>query len=110
MTSNPHYPTGRASAPTADVGIVTQDGHIPRPDYDLIERLRAVRANGDEAMQAAEQYDPNFSLKLSACEAPGDAEALLDAWLDHRVAALRRTQSELRRVWQEGRDRQAAAG
>jgi hypothetical protein len=79
------------------------DGHAARPDYDLIAHLRAVRALGDEAMTATEEYDPNFALKLSACFIKDDADRLLDAWLSQRVAVLRRTQAELRRVWENAR-------
>ena len=102
MTTRPLYPKGRASAPPFTVGA-SPDGHAGRPDYDLIARLRAVRASGDEAMTAAEEYDPNFALKLSACFIEDDADRLLDTWLSRRVAVLRRTQAELRRVWQDAR-------
>jgi hypothetical protein len=100
MTTRPLYPKGRASAPPFTAGA-SPDGHAGRPDYDLIARLRAVRASGDEAMTAAEEYDPNFALKLSACSIEDDADRLLDAWLSQRVAVLRRTQAVLRRVWQD---------
>jgi hypothetical protein len=54
-------------------------------------------------MTAAEEYDPNFALKLSACFNEDDADRLLDQWLSHRVAVLRRTQAEFRRVWHDAR-------
>jgi hypothetical protein len=79
------------------------DGHAGRPDYDLIVRLRDVRTLGDEAMTAAEEYDPNFALKLSACFIKDDVDRLLDEWLSHRVAVLTRTQAEFRRVWENAR-------
>jgi hypothetical protein len=102
MTTRPLYLQGRASAPSSGMGC-HPDGRAGRPDYDLIIRLRAIRALGDEAMTAAEEYDPNFALKLSACFIEDDADRLLDAWLSRRVAVLRRTQAELRRVWQDAR-------
>ncbi len=76
MTTRPLYPKGRASALWS----------TRRPDYDLIAHLRNVRASGDEAMRAAEEYDPNFGLKLSACFDKNEADRLLDDWLSHRVA------------------------
>lgn len=102
MTTRPLYPQGRASAPSSAMGC-HPDGRAGRPDYDLIGRLRAIRALGDEAMTAAEEYDPNFALKLSACFNEDDADRLLDQWLSHRVAVLRRTQAEFRRVWHDAR-------
>jgi hypothetical protein len=102
MTTRPLYPQGRASAPSSAMGCYP-DGRAGRPDYDLIVRLRAVRALGDEAMTAAEEYDPNFALKLSACFIKDDADRLLDEWLSHRVAVLRRTQAEFRRVRENAR-------
>jgi hypothetical protein len=102
MTTRPLYPKGRASAPSSAMGSYP-DGHVGRPDYNLIARLRAVRALGDEAMRAAEEYDPDFTLKLSACFVKDHADRLLDDWLSHRVAVLIRTQAELRRVWENAR-------
>jgi hypothetical protein len=73
---------------------------LGRADYDLISKLRAARVEGDEAMVAAERYDPDFSVKLSACIHEADARALLDAWLDRRVEVLKTTQAQLRRIWE----------
>ncbi len=56
MIIRPLYTRGRASAP-----MTGPDGGRPcRPDYDLIAHLRPIRAEGDEAMTAVEQYDPDF--------------------------------------------------
>ena len=94
MTTHPLYEHGRTSA--------LPGGDRPgRPDYDLVAHLRAVRTAGDEAMTAVEEYDPDFSLKLSNCRSLEAAEALLAEWLDRREAALRHTQAELHRVWVE---------
>ncbi len=96
MTGRLLYPHGRASA-------LPGGTHPGKLDYDLVAHLRAVREDGDEAMIAAEEYDPNFSLKLSECTDDAAAEALLGAWLERRAAVLRRTQDELRRTWREAR-------
>ena len=91
MTGRSHYPQGRASAPTTS--------QLGGPDYDLIAHLRSIRKDGDEAMWAVEEYDPNVGIELSSCTDEAAAERLLDAWLARRMDALKRTQSELRRVW-----------
>ena len=91
----PKYPQGRASA------LPSYGKHSERQDYELVEHLRAVRVQGDESMTAIEQYDPDFSLKLAACREQPEAEALLEEWLQRRVAVLERTRTELKRVWQE---------
>ena len=44
-------------------------------------------------------YDTNFGIELSSCLDDDAAELLLDTWLTSRLDALKRTQSELRRVW-----------
>jgi hypothetical protein len=93
MTMQQLYPKGRASA--------LWSAH--RTDYDLVAHLREVRASGDRAMGAAEEYDPNFGLKLSACFNEDQADRLLDEWFSHRVAVLKRTQARLRRVWEVAR-------
>ncbi len=104
MTTRPLYPGGRASAlPHAAGTAYPGDGHIDHPDYDLTARLRAVRASGDEALRAIEEYDPNFGLKLSACSDKDGADRLLDDWLSSRVDVLKHTQAELRRVWEHAR-------
>jgi hypothetical protein len=90
VIDRPHYAHGRASAPTANPR---------RTDYDLIAHLRNIRREGDEAMWAIEEYDPNVGIKLSSCADDAAAERLLDAWLARRVAALKKTQSRLRKVW-----------
>lgn len=69
--------------------------------YALIEKLRSVREDGFRDIEAAEHYDPDFSLHLAACTTPEDAEHLLTQWLEHRTNVLRATQAELRRVWQD---------
>jgi len=91
MTEHPHYAQGRARAPT--------NNQLGRPDYDLIAHLRSIRKDGDEAMWAVEEYDPNVGIELSSCTDEAAAERLLDAWLARRLDALKQTQSELRRVW-----------
>ena len=98
MTTRPLYPHGRAStlAPAAT--------HPGRTDYDLVAHLRAIRADGDEAMTAAEEYDPDFSLKLAACTDATEAATVLAAWLARRVDTLTRTQAELRQAWQQARN------
>jgi len=96
MTTRPLYPHGRASAPNWQ----PTSEHPGRPDYDLIAYLRAAREEGDEAMKAAEQYDPDFSVKLSTCADGADAEKLLGEWLVRRLDVLKRTQRRLREVWQ----------
>ena len=96
MTTRPLYPHRRAS--TLPAGQ-----QVGKPDYDLVAHLRTMRVNGDEAMTAVEQYDPHFSIKLSACMMADDAEALLAAWFERRVSVLLRTQEELRHAWQSAR-------
>ena len=91
MTHHRHYGHGRASAPTDN-----RPGH---PDNNLIAQLRNIRKQGDEAMWAAKEYDPNFGIERSSCLDDAAAERLLDTWLTSRLDALKRTQSELRRVW-----------
>lgn len=98
MTTRPLYPSGRLSAPIRKPGE-----HAGPPDYDLIARLRTVREQGDDAMTAVEQYDPDFSVKLSACTEITSAEQMLDEWLSRRLDVLRRTQSQLRDLWQSTR-------
>lgn len=99
MTTRPLYPRDRASAPVDDPG-----GKRPGySDYDLIAQLRAVRDEGNEAMTAAEQYDPDFGIKLSSCANEAEAEQLLDEWLARRVDVLRRTRAHLRQVWKAAR-------
>lgn len=100
MITRPLYEHGRLSAPAAG----PHGERVGRADYDLVTRLREVRAEGDESMTAAEQYDPDFSVKLSACNDEADAIRLLDAWLAHRVEILERTRKQLQRVWQEAQE------
>lgn len=94
---NPNlYKKGRLSAPVAGP-------HGERPphfDHALIAKLRTVRTEGQTAMTAAEQYDPDFSVKLSACVEEADADKLLEEWLAHRFAVLKQTQAHLKQVWQ----------
>ena len=98
MTSRQLYPHGRLSAPMRGAGE-----HAGRPDYDLIARLRGVREQGDEAMTAVERYDPDFSVKLSACTDTSSAERMLAEWFARRADVLTRTQSQLRELWQSAR-------
>ncbi len=100
MTTRPLYPNGRASALPSGASPGSGTG---RTDYELVTRLRAIRVSGDDALRAAEEYDPNFGLKLSACSEKNDADRLLEEWLSHRVAILKRTQAEFRRVWEDAR-------
>lgn len=96
MITHPPYPRGRAGAP-----VDTPGGRRPgRPNHDLIAHLRVARTEGDEAMAAAEQYQPNFGLKLSSCASEVEASQLLDEWLAHRVGVLKRTQARLRQIWE----------
>ena len=104
MAARPLYPRGRLSVP---VSGPRGERHV-RLDHNLISRLREARGQGDDAMTAAEQYDPDFSVKLSACTEEADANRLLDEWLEHRLAILKRTQEHLRHLWQEAQDKQAA--
>jgi hypothetical protein len=100
MVSRPRYQKGRLSAPA----VGAHGGERPgRPEYDLIAQLRAARVEGDEALWAAEEYDPDFSVKLSACRKDVDASQLLDEWLEHRVGILKRTQARLRQIWETAR-------
>lgn len=92
MTILQILPHGRASAHTD----IIRPG---RPDYKLITSLRSVRADGDAAMAAAEEYDPDFPVKLSNCTKSEDLEALLSAWLAKRLKTLEHTQAKLRQVW-----------
>lgn len=91
------YPRGRLGAPVAG----PHGERLANLDHALIARLRAVRVEGDEAMTAAEQYDPDFSVKLSACTREADASKLLTDWLERRITVLKKTQAELKHVWQE---------
>lgn len=97
MVEHPSYPQGRASA------LPAFGTRAERQDYKLVEHLRAVRLQGDDAMTALEQYDPDFSLKLAACRETLEAEALLAEWLQRRINVLERTQAELKRAWGEAR-------
>ncbi len=103
MTTRPLYQHGRAAS--LDGG----DTHPGRPDYDLVLHLRAIRADGDEAMTAAEEYDPNFCLHLSACKDATAADAVLEQWLSRRVAALQRTKHEFKRVWADAQEAPSSA-
>jgi hypothetical protein len=99
MTTRPLYPRGRLSVPVSGP-------HGERPvhiDQNLIGQLREARAQGDEALTAAEQFDPDFSVKLSACTREDDAQHLLDEWFEHRVTVLKQTQSHFRRLWEAAR-------
>ena len=96
MTTRLLHPHGRASAlPDGEAGRE----HSIKPEYDMIAHLRIARENGDEAMTAAEEYDPDFSIKLSNCVTDEAAETLLAEWLDHRLSVLKRTQEALRQAW-----------
>ena len=70
-----------------------------KPDYDLINRLRAREKNGEETFMAVGRYETDFPVKLAACADAAAAEALLGDWLGHRVAALARVQQEFRDAW-----------
>ncbi len=94
MTPQPPRTHGRA----ASLGHVPGE-HPGRTDYDLVRRLRSVREGGDEAMTAAERYDPDVCLHLSACATEAEVDQALAGWLDRRLAVLKRTSGELRRVW-----------
>lgn len=86
-----HYKEGRASALSGTT------------NYELVERLRTLRESGDAAMWAAEEYDPNFSLKLAAALDEASADALLAEWLQRRLDVLTRTRNELRAAWHDAR-------
>ena len=96
MSTHPLYAHGRASA-------LPNSERPGRPEYDLIARLRAVRQQGDESMTAAEEFDPDFSIKLSNCATDEEAETLLTSWLEHRTGVLRQTQDALRETWRHAR-------
>ena len=87
MSPHPHRMQGRASA------LSGTTNHI------LVDRLRAIRESGGSAMNALDEYDPNFSLKLAAASDATAGEALLTEWLDHRTEVLKRTQANLRDAW-----------
>ncbi len=70
-----------------------------KPDYDLINGLRAREKNGEDAFMAVGRYETDFPVKLAACADAAAAEALLGDWLDLRVAALVRVQQEFRDAW-----------
>lgn len=105
MTTRPLYPRGRLSAP---VSGPHGERHV-RIDHQLIRNLRDARAAGDEALTAAERYDPDFSVKLSACTREADANELLDEWLEHRTAVLRQIQAHFRRLWDEAQTKRTPA-
>jgi hypothetical protein len=100
MSTHPLYTNARASAlPNSD--------RPGRPEYDLIARLRAVRQQGDEAMTAVEEFDPDFSIKLSNCATDEAAEKLLADWLEHRTRVLRQVQDGLQQAWRHARRSEA---
>ena len=72
-------------------------------DYDLVRHLRSIREGGDEAMTAAEQYDPDVCLHLSACQSETEVDKVLGEWLDRRLAVLKRTSIDFKRVWTDAR-------
>ena len=98
MTTRPLYEHGRASS----LGHAPGE-HPGRTDYDLVQHLRAIRESGDEAMTAAEQYDPDVCLHLSACHAEAEVDKVLAEWLERRLAVLKRTSVEFKRVWTNAR-------
>lgn len=104
MASRTLYPRGRLSVP---VSGPHGERHV-HFDHSLIAHLREARTQGDNAMTAAEQYDPDFSVKLSACTEEADANRLLDEWLEHRLAVLKRTQGHLRDLWHEAQEKRTA--
>jgi hypothetical protein len=106
MITRPLYPLGRPSAHMGHPG----GKRSSRPDYDLIAQLRRIRAEGDEAMTAAEQYDPDFAIKLSSCTDEAEANQLLHQWLIRRMDVLKLTQARLRHVWQTTRQKVSQDG
>ena len=90
------YPRGRLSAPLARPGSTHE---IRR---DLIEALRAIRREGDDDVIGIDRYDPDFSVKLSACDNREQAQPLLDEWLRKRVSVLELTRNRLLRAWSQG--------
>lgn len=110
MAEHPSYSKGRLSAPiTASVGVDGAHHDVSRPSYDLIHTLRAIRREADDAMTAVEEYDPDFSVKLSACVDQAQATLLLDEWLSRRVSMLTAAQARLRQAWEHNLARQGAA-
>lgn len=94
MTCHPVYPS-RLSAPVSGP-------HGERPiviDHKLISQLREARELGDNSMTAIEQWDPDFSVKLSACSKESDAQELLDKWLSLRLGVLKGVQQNLYQIW-----------
>lgn len=88
------YKWGRLNAPVSSPG-----SRLERVDDALIEHLRMIREQGLDAMRAADQYDPDLSVKLSNCETEEEAAKVLGEWYDYRAGFLRRTQQELRDSW-----------
>ena len=105
MTARPLYPRGRLSAPVSG----PHGEHPVHIDHQLICRLRDARAEGDEALTAAEHYDPDFSVKLSACTREADANELLEEWFERRIAVLKQTQAHFRRLWDEAQTKRTPA-
>lgn len=102
MTRNAPYPSMRLSAKISAHENQPADAST-KPDYALIKTLRSVRDDGYEAITAIEHYDPDFSIDLSRCVSRKEADALLDTWLEKRMAVLKHTCSELERTWRESR-------
>lgn len=94
---------GRLSAPISNHSKL-HDEHTHAYDYQLVQRLRAIRRQGDADLEGAEHYDPDFSVKLAAAATPADADMLLAAWFERRAGTLKMTQERLRAEWQKSVD------
>ncbi len=106
MPTDPNYSHGRLSAPV--IHTLNTSDHPQHTDYPLVQALRAIRLEGDSDLSAAEAYDPDFSVKLSATIDADEAGSLLDAWFDRRAAVLRSTRDRLHATWQRARIRDQA--
>lgn len=97
------YRAGRHSAPVRKPGQDASDPAGGAPDRDLIGHLRDVRNAGVDSMRAAEEYEPDLCVDLSARQSIEAVDRRLAEWHDKRVATLDRVRAELRHVWAERR-------
>lgn len=98
MSQDSKHRPGRLSAPVQNLN--SHADHATRVTaYGLIETLRSIRAQGTVDMTAIDAYDPDFSVKLSACSKQSEAEQLLDDWLARRMSVLKHTRNSLLRSW-----------
>lgn len=98
VEDHPLYGRGRLSAPIPNLSHRENQG-TTTTNYELIEELRSIRKQGEIDLLAIENYDPDFSVKLSACALESESETLLGHWLDRRLSVLKKTQQDLRTAW-----------